>query len=65
MTASLRFLPLEKLAIVRMASGRDTLLLTENISWEEFPGYAQEFATTLHAKVTVRAARVAQVESIG
>lgn len=52
MTASLRSLPLEKLDIVRMASGRSALLLSESVRWEQFPEFARHFSAALHAKVT-------------
>jgi hypothetical protein len=32
--------PLEHLSIHRMASGENCLLLTEQISWDEYPDYA-------------------------
>jgi hypothetical protein len=33
-------LPLERLVVQEMASGHSSLLLTEQVPWESFPGYA-------------------------
>lgn len=46
---------IEKLEVVKMASGRNALLLSERVTWEQFPEYAREFADALHATISEQA----------
>jgi uncharacterized protein DUF3630 len=48
-------LPLERLAIRPMASGNESLLLTERVGWESFPPYAEAILQLLEGAVVSRA----------
>ena len=48
-------LPLERLAIRLMASGDESLLLTERVGWESFPPYAEALLQLLAGTVVSRA----------
>jgi hypothetical protein len=48
-------LPLERLAIRLMASGDESLVLTERIGWESFPAYAEAVLRLLEGTVVSRA----------
>ena len=47
-------LPLERLDLRKMASGTDSLLLTECIDWDSFPQYADEIVRLLGGRVADR-----------
>ncbi len=44
-------LPLERLTIQPMASGELSLLLSERVSWEDFPGYARTVVTVVGGSI--------------
>lgn len=48
-------LPLERLEIRPMASGNESLLLTERVGWESFPQYAEAILQLVEGKVVDRA----------
>ena len=48
-------LPLERLAIRLMASGNESLLLTERVGWDSFPPYAEAILQLLEGTVVSRA----------
>ena len=47
-------LPIERLEIRQMASGNESLLLTECVNWETFPPYADEIVRLLGGTVVSR-----------
>ena len=48
-------LPLERLEIRPMASGNQSLLLTEQVDWESFPTYAEAILQLVGGKLVDRA----------
>ena len=48
-------LPLERLEIEMMASGLESLRLTDRVQWEDFPEYASAVITLLGGTIVARA----------
>jgi hypothetical protein len=46
--------PLDRLDLQRMASGGDSLVLTQRIDWDGFPAYAEALLECLHGTATGR-----------
>jgi hypothetical protein len=49
-----RALPMEALRVERMANGWSSLLLTEQVAWEDFPAYAEAIAPLIGARLGQR-----------
>jgi hypothetical protein len=45
---------IEKLEVFTMASGNLSLILTENMNWDKFPDFAEEFVKLLGGKIISR-----------
>ena len=53
-------MPLELLTITKMASGNDSLELTQHVSWVEFPQYATEVINILGGEIINKADSVVE-----
>jgi hypothetical protein len=53
--ANTKDFPLERLDVETMASGNPALRLTEQVTWQEFPGYAARVISCLGGAVVDRA----------
>jgi hypothetical protein len=47
--------PLERLEVETMASGNESLLLTNRVAWEDFPRYAEMMIALLGGAIVDRA----------
>ena len=52
--AECKLISMEPPCVTTMASGRLSLLITENVSWESFPERAQQFVNRFDARVLKR-----------